>query len=54
MFAKQGQTIITKNVKYEDSDHHNYPGAGHVAMYHDESPDEDTSISERELINSTG
>jgi acetyltransferase-like isoleucine patch superfamily enzyme len=52
LFAKHGRTIITKNVKYEESDHHDYPGAGHVAMYHDESTQESNSVSEEELINS--
>lgn len=36
MFAKEGHTIITKNVTYKDSDHHRYPKAGHLPMYHDE------------------
>ncbi len=53
LFAKQDRTIITKNVKYEDSDHHQYPGAGHVAMYHDEQSLESNDIAERELMNST-
>jgi len=53
IFAKQDRTIITKNVKYEESDHHDYPGSGHVAMYHDELPQESNAISEEELINST-
>jgi carbonic anhydrase/acetyltransferase-like protein (isoleucine patch superfamily) len=34
LFARQDRSVITKNVKYEDSDHHGYPGASHVAMYH--------------------
>jgi carbonic anhydrase/acetyltransferase-like protein (isoleucine patch superfamily) len=53
LFAKHGRTIITKNVKYEESDHHDYPGAGHVAMYHDELTQEANSVSEEEWINST-
>jgi carbonic anhydrase/acetyltransferase-like protein (isoleucine patch superfamily) len=35
LFAKQGHTIVDKNVSYDASDHHRYPRAGHVAMYHD-------------------
>ncbi len=35
LFAKPEQTIITKNVSYEESDHHGYPNQGHVAQYHD-------------------
>jgi hypothetical protein len=54
LFAQQGRTIITKNVKYEDSDHHRYPNAGHVAMYHDELPSEANPMTEKELMNSTG
>lgn len=53
-FAKQGRTIITKNLKYEDSDHHQYPKAGHVVMYHDEPPPETPSATEQELVNSAG
>jgi hypothetical protein len=34
MFARQDRTVVTKNVMYEDSDHHAYPGAGHIPMYH--------------------
>jgi hypothetical protein len=33
--AKQGRTVIVKNVRYEDSDHHKYPDSGHVVKYHD-------------------
>jgi hypothetical protein len=51
MYAKQGRTIITNNVKYEDSDHHNYPKAGHVAMYHDEmAPEPDEIPAEKEVV----
>ncbi len=34
LYARQGRTIISKNVPYEESDHHNYPGSGHVDKYH--------------------
>ncbi|GAB4411264.1 MAG: multidrug transporter [Anaerolineae bacterium] len=54
LFAKQDRTIITKNVKYEDSDHHQYPNAGHVAMYHNELPPAHTPMTEQELVNSAG
>jgi NDP-sugar pyrophosphorylase family protein len=38
LFAKQNRTVLTKNVTYAESDHHNYPGSGHVPKYHfDES-----------------
>lgn len=33
--VKQDRTIITKNVRYEESDHHHYSDSGHVAKYHD-------------------
>jgi acetyltransferase-like isoleucine patch superfamily enzyme len=36
LIAKQGRTVITKNINYEDSDHHNYPGSEHVVKYHDD------------------
>jgi len=35
--VKQDRTIITKNVRYEDSDHHHYSDSGHVVKYHDPS-----------------
>ncbi|HEX9925603.1 MAG TPA: multidrug transporter [Anaerolineae bacterium] len=51
--AKQEQTVITKNVKYEHSDHHRYPNAGHVTKYHDDELLEDTdSSSIQELMKS--
>lgn len=33
LFSKQNRTILAKNVRYEDSDHHEYPGAGHMPLY---------------------
>ncbi len=35
LFAQQGRTVISKNIRYEDSDHHNYPDSGHIPQYHD-------------------
>jgi carbonic anhydrase/acetyltransferase-like protein (isoleucine patch superfamily) len=34
LFAKQDRTVLTKNIKYEDSDHHLYPGSEHIPKYH--------------------
>lgn len=34
LFAKQDRTVITKNITYADSDHHQYPGSGHIPKYH--------------------
>jgi hypothetical protein len=34
MFARQGRTVVAKNVTFAESDHHEYPGAGHIPMYH--------------------
>lgn len=55
LFAKQGHTIITKNVSYEESDHHSYPKAGHVAIYHDEETSAETNpaTKEKELMDVT-
>ncbi|MBN1992777.1 MAG: multidrug transporter [Anaerolineae bacterium] len=36
LFAREGRTIITKNIAYQDSDHHDYPDSGHVVRYHDD------------------
>ena len=33
LFAKNGQNVIAKNVRYEDSDHHNVPDQGHIPLY---------------------
>jgi UDP-N-acetylglucosamine diphosphorylase / glucose-1-phosphate thymidylyltransferase / UDP-N-acetylgalactosamine diphosphorylase / glucosamine-1-phosphate N-acetyltransferase / galactosamine-1-phosphate N-acetyltransferase len=35
LFLKEGRTIITKNISYEESDHHGYPDQHHIAKYHD-------------------
>ena len=51
LFAKPDRTVITKSIKYEDSDHHGYPGQGHVAQYHDELPQPQERISSKELVN---
>ena len=55
LFAKPDRTVITKNVKYEDSDHHAYPGQGHIAKYHDNDvlPRQKTSLLAEELVQST-
>jgi NDP-sugar pyrophosphorylase family protein len=37
LFAKEERSIITKNIKYEDSDHHEYPGSEHIPKYHDDA-----------------
>lgn len=34
LFAREGRTVIDKNIRYEDSDHHTYPGSEHVPKYH--------------------
>lgn len=34
LFAKEERQIIRKNVRYEDSDHHRYPGQHHLPLYH--------------------
>jgi hypothetical protein len=28
--------VIDRNIKYEDSDHHKYPGSEHIPKYHDD------------------
>jgi carbonic anhydrase/acetyltransferase-like protein (isoleucine patch superfamily) len=39
LFAKPERTIIGKNVTYEESDHHGYPGQGHIPQYHNSPAD---------------
>jgi acetyltransferase-like isoleucine patch superfamily enzyme len=52
LFAKSGQTIIRKNVAYAESDHHDYPNAGHLAMYRDADQGEpEPEHNDLELIN---
>lgn len=36
LFAREGRSIIDRNIKYQDSDHHKYPGSGHIPKYHDD------------------
>ena len=56
MFAQQGRTVISKNVTFADSDHHNYPGAGHIPMYHPDEPlpedEEQSTKTTEELLKS--
>jgi len=54
LFAKPGRTIINKNIRYEDSDHHGYPDQHHVAQYHHDILFDDPDSSPiDELIEST-
>ncbi len=51
--ARQDRMVITKNVAYKDSDHHQYPEAGHVAKYRDLLPEEPKPPLVKELVKST-
>jgi hypothetical protein len=53
LFAKQGRTVIHKNVRYKDSDHHHYPGAEHIPKYHDDMFFEDLDAETEEVIETT-
>jgi acetyltransferase-like isoleucine patch superfamily enzyme len=54
LFAREGRTVIDKNIKYEDSDHHKYPGSGHIPKYHDDTLFEDLDAeSSEEMIETT-
>ena len=54
LFAREGRTVIDKNIKYEDSDHHKYPGSGHIPKYHDDTLFEDLDAeSTEEMIETT-
>jgi carbonic anhydrase/acetyltransferase-like protein (isoleucine patch superfamily) len=54
LFAKPSRTIIAKNIKYEDSDHHGYPDQKHIAQYHhDDLFQELEAAPADELIEST-
>ena len=50
LYAKQDNTVIAKNVKYEDSDHHGYPDHQHLAQYHDELPESKNRIFTEKLV----
>lgn len=52
--ASQDRTIITKNIRYQDSDHHRYPQAGHISKYHDDELFQNSDPSSAEaLVEST-
>jgi carbonic anhydrase/acetyltransferase-like protein (isoleucine patch superfamily) len=57
LFGRQDRTMITKAIKYKDSDHHQYPGSGHKPQYHDDAflqeLHELDSPSAEELVEST-
>ena len=53
LFAKQERTIITENVRFEDSDHHNYPDQKHIPQYHHEVFMNNDSMSTEKIIEST-
>lgn len=36
LIGKQDRTIISNNIEYEDSDHHQYSQSGHITKYHDD------------------
>jgi carbonic anhydrase/acetyltransferase-like protein (isoleucine patch superfamily) len=46
LIAKPGRRVITKNVTYDDSDHHGWPGELHQPQYH---PNQ-TQEAEREAV----
>ena len=52
MAARQDRTVITKNISYDDSDHHSFSDSGHVAKYRDLPNQEATSILVEDLVNS--
>ena len=45
LFAKDGRSVIAKDVRYEDSDHHHYPDQGHIPLYHTRA--EDSVVSDK-------
>ena len=53
LFAKPERTIITKNITFADSDHHNYPGQGHVAHYIHEARQKRSFTLTQQLVRST-
>lgn len=50
--ARQDRTVITHNVRYEDSDHHRYPNSGHIAKYRSHLAEETDSFSVEDLVQS--
>ena len=36
LFAREGRSVIDRNIQYQDSDHHKYRGSGHIPKYHDD------------------
>jgi acetyltransferase-like isoleucine patch superfamily enzyme len=52
--ARQDRMVITRNIRYEDSDHHRFPDTGHVAKYRDLLPQQVETMLMEDLINSKG
>ena len=50
LFAKSGRTVITKNVPFEESDHHGYPDQGHIAQYHKDADRQQTLTLTQQLV----
>lgn len=46
LFAKEGRTVITENITYRESDHHDYPGAEHIPKYHADLLSEPLDVEE--------
>ena len=51
--ARQDRTVVTKNIRYQDSDHHRFPDSGHMAMYRDLLPPEEDVVTVNKVVNPT-
>jgi carbonic anhydrase/acetyltransferase-like protein (isoleucine patch superfamily) len=49
LFAQPGRRVITRNVSYEESDHHGWPGQMHQAQYRPLPAEEGPPASEDDL-----
>jgi acetyltransferase-like isoleucine patch superfamily enzyme len=51
LFAKPERIVLTKNMRYEDSDHHGYPDQGHIPQYRPKKAESPEPVAARELVN---
>ncbi len=52
--VRQDRTVITKNIRYEDSDHHRFSDSGHVAKYRDFLTEEPNVVPVDDFVNTSG
>lgn len=54
LFARQERTIITENIAFEDSDHHDYPDQKHIPQYHQDMFVQQDPMPAESIVGSSG